>query len=65
MLGALETDFSFKRINVRVPQKPVNTPTYFILVIFSFIIITEIRKIKIGASVVTIALLIGVELYSP
>tara|TARA_Y100000591_G_scaffold161306_1_gene138974 strand:+ start:39 stop:503 length:465 start_codon:yes stop_codon:yes gene_type:complete len=64
-LGALDIDFSFKRINVSVPQKPINTPTYFILVIFSLIMITEIRKIKIGARVVMIALFIGVELYKP
>jgi hypothetical protein len=64
-LGALETDFSFKRINVRVPQNPINTPKYFLLVIFSLIMITEIRKIKIGARVVMIALFIGVELYKP
>ena len=64
-MGALDTRFSFKRINVRVPQKPINTPIYFLLVIFSLIMITEIRKIKIGARVVMIALFIGVELYKP
>ena len=65
MFGALKTDFSFKRIKVNVPQKPVNTPKYFLPVIFSFKIIMEIRKIKIGARVVMIALFIGVELYKP
>ena len=64
-MGALDTRFSFKRINVRVPQKPIKTPIYFLLVIFSLIMITEIRKIKIGARVVMIALFIGVELYKP
>ena len=61
MFGALKTDFSFKRIKVNVPQKPVNTPKYFLPLIFSFKRIMEMRKIKIGARVVIIALLIGVE----
>ena len=54
-LGLTKQDFT----------RVIKTPKDFLLVIFSFIRIIEIRKIKIGASVVMIALFIGVELYSP
>ena len=64
-MGALITVFSLSSISVNVPQNPIKTPKYFLLVIFSFIRITEIRKIKIGARVVMITPFIGVELYKP
>ena len=65
MFGALAIDLSFKRIKVKVPINPINTPKYLIFVIFSFNKKIEIINIKIGASVVIMALFIGVELYKP
>ena len=61
IFGALMTVFSLSSIRARVPIKPIKTPIYFLLEIFSFNKMTEIRKINIGVAVTIIELLIGVE----